>query len=219
MLLTSNGLTNPTITDAALELLGKPFEQARVAVVIDAFLPFQGHMGFLDRLRRLAEPGWGTFDIVSILGAPTHVARERLLTADAVLGYGGTNHWLAHAWRSTGLTDVLEQIVADKVYLGISAGSMIFSRAHAAAVEAFDDQEEVAMLDVQPEAALPLFDWFVSPHLDVPELPWHMEEPVRAGAARLGAPVWAIDDNTALRITDSDAEPDVVSEGRWLHLV
>ena len=83
-----------------------------------------------------------------------------------ILGYGGSNHWLAHAWIASKLAPVLGELLAEKVYVGWSAGSMMFSQLHEAAVTALDDQDEVEMLGLEkvgPE--LKLFPWFVVPHL------------------------------------------------------
>jgi dipeptidase E len=145
------------------------------------------------------------------------VIESRLRSADVVLCYGGSNHWLAHAWTVTGLAPVLRELLDTKVYVGFSAGSMIFSRLHAAAVDAFDDHDEVEMLQLSSVApAVPLFDWVLLAHLGASFLPQPAEEWAARGAARLGAPVWFLDDDTALVIRDPAAEPEVVSSGRWL---
>ncbi|MGN6741869.1 MAG: Type 1 glutamine amidotransferase-like domain-containing protein [Amnibacterium sp.] len=218
MLLTSGGIRPGPVQDAVVELLGKPLSQSRVAFVIDAILPFAGDSSkLIEHLVQHHDLGWAEFDVVSLLGGPPSVVEERLRSADVVFGYGGSNHWLAHAWRASGLAPVLRQVLDEQVYVGFSAGSMIFSRLQAAAVDAFDDHEEVAMLrldDVAP--AVPLFDWFPLCHLGAAFLGPNAEEEAARGAATLGAPVWFLDDESALRIRDPEQEPEVVSGGHWL---
>lgn len=112
---------------------------------------------------------------------------------------------------------VLRELLDEQVYVGHSAGSMIFSTRHADAVDAFDDHEEVGMLQLpSAAAAVPLFDWVVLCHLGADFLPEDAIERAAAGAARLGAPVWFLDDDSALVIRDPAEEPEVVSDGHWL---
>lgn len=130
--------------------------------------------------------------------------------------YGGSNHWLAHAWTSTGLAPVLAELLNDKVYLGWSAGSMIFSRRQADSVEAFSDQDEVAMFELGAVApAVGLFDWLVICHRGASWQPQVTDEVIAGCAARLGGPVYFLDDDTALLVRDAGAEPEIVSRGAW----
>lgn len=218
MLLTSGGIRRGPVQDAVVELLGKPIAESRVAFVIDAILPFPGDSSkLLEHLVAHRDLGWAEFDVVSLLGGPRSVIESRLRSADVVLGYGGSNHWLAHAWHASGLVPALERILEEQVYVGFSAGSMIFSRHHAAFVEAFDDQEEVAMLELDSvEPALPLLDWFPVCHLGAPWYPEDVVDQVGESTARLGAPVWFLDDETALLVRDPDAAPEVIGDGHWL---
>ncbi|MES1170118.1 MAG: Type 1 glutamine amidotransferase-like domain-containing protein, partial [Leifsonia sp.] len=105
-----------------------------------------------------------------------------------------------------------------KVYIGLSAGSMIFSRLHAAAVDALDDRDEVEMLQLESVGpALPLFDWFLIPHLGAPFFPHATDEWAADVAAKLGGEAWFLDDGSALLIRDPAAGPEIISTGHWLH--
>ena len=217
MLLTSNGLTNELLQKTALELLGRPFADSRIVVLIDAILPFSNDSHTLRNLNQLNALGWREFDLMSLFGGPQPVIERRLRDADIILGYGGTNHWQAHAWTSTGFAPLLGELLDEKVYVGWSAGSMIFSRLHERFVEAFDDQEEVAMLGLDSVGpALPLFDWALVPHLGASYFPNQTDEWAAEHAARLAAPAYFLDDDSALLIRDAAAAPEVISSGHWL---
>jgi dipeptidase E len=218
MMLMSGGLHEGPILDTLVDLIGKPVAESRSVVVIDAILPFPGDKSkLLADLAQYRALGWEALDVLSLLAGPASLVASRLRSADVIFCYGGSNHWLAHAWTSTGLAPVLQELLDEKVYLGVSAGSMIFSRQHAAVVDAFDDHEEVEMLQLDRVApAVPLFDWAVMAHLGAPYFPHATDEWAASGAARLGGPVWFLDDSSALVVRDPAADPEIVSSGHWL---
>jgi dipeptidase E len=213
MLLTSNGLTNDTL----VELLGKPIGESRVVVVLDGILGFPGDSTMLvEHLNGMRDLGWSQMDVASLFAGPRSLVESRLRAADVILGYGGSNLWAAHAWAASGLSGVLAQLLDEKVYVGWSAGSMIFSRGLDRWAEAFDDQEEVDLFELDDvSAAVPLFDWYFIGHLDAEWMPDDAEAWAARGALRTGRPVWLLDDASALLIRDPDTEPSVVSAGRW----
>jgi len=217
MLLTSNGPQDATSIEALTELVGGPLAEARLCVVLDAILPFAGDKStLLDHLNGLHGLGWAEFDVVSLLGAPAHLVEERLRAADVILGYGGSDHWLAHAWSASGLAPVLRELLDEKVYVGWSAGSMIFSRRQADAARVFGDEEARRFGLDATAPAIPLFDWFLMPHLDADYLPEQTSEWAMRSAPLLGGPSWFFDDATCLIVRDPAAEPEVRSTGRWL---
>ncbi len=220
MLLTSNGvLDHGPVQTRFRELVGRPLAECRTIVLLDAMLPFSGDKSkMLDHVTRYQALGWEQMDVATLLSGPRSLVEQRLRAADVILAYGGSNHWLAHAWRQSGLVPVLRELLDEKVYVGMSAGSMIFSRLHQAAVEALDDQEEVKMLQLDAVApAVPLLDWFLVPHLGAEFLPHSTDEWAAKIAPRFGGPVWFLDDCSALLVTDQNAKPQVVSSTHWLH--
>jgi len=219
MLLTSEGVHNDLIRQKLIDLLGKPVEEASIVAVIDAILPFGGdNTKTLADLQQMRSLGWKEFDLLSLFAGPTALVESRLRSADVIFCYGGSNHWLSHAWTSTGLAPVLAELIDEKVYLGWSAGSMIFSRRQAQSVEAFYDRDEVAMFELESVApAVPLFDWLVICHRGAEWQPQVTDEVITKCAARLGGPVYFLDDDTALLVRDAASAPEVVSTGQWRH--
>ena len=217
MLLTSNGISNHVIQEALVDALGQPITESRVIMVIDAILPFGGDKSkLLEHLSSLHGLGWAEFDVVSLFAGPPELIAERLRGADVILGYGGSNIWLAHAWTASGLDGVLRELLDEKVYVGWSAGSMIFSRRHAQAAEAIGDDEPEVFQVERVGPALPLFEWFVRGHLGADYFPEWTDAWAAETARRMPGETWFLDDDSALLVRNPDADPEVVSTGHWL---
>jgi hypothetical protein len=54
-------------------------------------------------------------------------------------------------------------------------------------------------------------------HLGAPFFPHATDEWATEVAARLGGPAWFLEDGSSLIVRDLEAEPEVVSNGHWLH--
>jgi dipeptidase E len=108
--------------------------------------------------------------------------------------------------RQSGLADLLLSLRRETVYVGVSAGSMV---ATADFGETYDGRNPPCGSD----RALGLVDFSLLPHLDHEELPENSLANLERLAARIPVPTYAIDDQTAIKVTDGTVE--VVSEGHW----
>ncbi len=63
------------------------------------------------------------------------------------------------------------------------------------------------------DETLGLVDFSVFPHLDNPALPENTMADAERWATGMSVPAYAIDDETAIRVTDGAV--DVISEGQW----
>ena len=216
LLLTSAGLRNQTLRHALQDLLGKPFASANVVYVPTASLAESGDHGwFVADLNRLYGLGWHEFDVLELNGLPRQMVLDRLLQADVIYVEGGSHYHLARSITGNGLADALLTALADRVYVGVSAGSMIFSRnldEHSA--EVLGDAADLHVLGVTTlDPPLGLFDWYLKPHLYSPDFPERGDAWADRIAARADFPIYFVDDETAIRVNGD--QTDVVSEGRW----
>jgi dipeptidase E len=216
LLLTSAGLRNQTQRDALHDLLGKPFASANVVFVPTASLAEPGdHSWFVADLNRLYGLGWREFDILELNGLPRQMVLDRLMHADVIYVEGGSHYHLARSITGNGLADGLLHALEARVYVGVSAGSMIFSRnlnEHSADI--IGDTADLHVLGATTlDPPLGLFDWYLKPHLYSPDFPERGDDWADRIAAQADFPIYFIDDETAIRV-DGD-ETDIVSEGRW----
>jgi dipeptidase E len=63
------------------------------------------------------------------------------------------------------------------------------------------------------DRALGIVDFSIFPHLDNPLCPENTMAAAAKWAAEIAGPAYAIDDETAFRVTDGTV--DVISEGNW----
>ncbi|WP_019072520.1 Type 1 glutamine amidotransferase-like domain-containing protein [Streptomyces hokutonensis] len=216
LLLTASGLRNDTLREALRDMLGKPFGEANVVFVPTASLAEPGdHTWLVEDMNRLHGLGWREFDILELNGLPPRLVLDRLLHADVIYAEGGNHYHLARSITGNNLTDGFLEALESRVYVGVSAGSMIFSRnltEHSADV--IGDTADLHLLGattVEPPFAL--FDWYLKPHLYSPDFPERDDPWADRITERADFPIYFIDDHTAVRVRDD--EVDVVTEGRW----
>jgi dipeptidase E len=216
MLLTSNGIRNDALRSALGGLLGKRFSAARMAFIPTASVAVAGDHGWLiDDLTLAHGLGWREFNILELNGLPEHVVLGRLRQADVIYVAGGNHYHLANSIIASGLAPGLADILQSKVYVGVSAGSMIFSRNLSERTgEAFGEQGDLQILgETRPRSPIGLFDWYLKPHMNSAGFPNRTPAWFEQAAAKLDFPVYALDDGSAVRVQGD--EVDVVSAGEW----
>ena len=213
LLLTSAGITNPSIRAALVGLLGKPIEACSALVNSTASYPLrQGTQLAWDYIagrqpeNPMTELGWTSVGLLELTALPS-VARAVWLPAveeaDALLVNGGDTIYLDRWMRESGLAEVLPSL--DLVYVGLSAGSLVMSPAVA---DVFASWTRSAGGE-----GLGFADFEIFPHLDNPDLPDNTTADAERWAAGLTRTGYAIDDQTAIMVVDGVVE--VVSEGSW----
>jgi dipeptidase E len=216
LLLTSAGVKNKSIRDALVGLLGKPIaESAALCIPTAAYGHSQGSparawqfISGQDSPCPMTELGWRSVGVLELTALPSLGAAHWVpwvREADVLLVGGGDALYLAHWMRESGLADLLPSL-ADKVWLGFSAGSMVLTpRIGADFVEWQQPTGD--------DSTLGIVDFSIFPHVDHPELPENTMAEAEKWAAGLAGPAYAIDDETAIKVTDGAVE--VVSEGHW----
>ena len=125
--------------------------------------------------------------------------------ADVLLVNGGDALYLAHWVRQSGLADLLPSL-AETVWVGFSAGSMVMSPRIG---EDFVGWKPPTGGD----EALGVVDFSIFPHLAPDGMPGNSMAEAEQWVAGIAGPAYAIDDETAIAVTDGTTE--VVSEGHW----
>ena len=213
-LLTSAGISNTSIHDALVDLLGKPIAEASALCIPTAVYPFPGGASMAYRFisgsaaSPLCELGWKSLGVLELTALPSIEAEHWIAAVretDALLVYGGDVMYLCRWMRESGLADLLPSL-REMVYVGVSAGSMVTAPVFG---ETYDDPDAPFVI----EKGLGLVDFALLPHLDHEDHPESSTANVGRMAAEVPVPTYGIDDETAIRVTDGAVE--VVSEGHW----
>ncbi|HEY6743687.1 MAG TPA: Type 1 glutamine amidotransferase-like domain-containing protein [Lapillicoccus sp.] len=236
-LLTSAGIKNSSIHAALVDLLDKPIAESDALFIPTAIYPFPGGPGMAWQAicgkasSPLCELGWKSLGVLELTALPSIDDAAWVPTvreADALLVWGGDPLFLANWMQHSGLTGLLPTLRSEAVYVGVSAGSMA---ATATFVETYDEpargndpplnSEDIVFATPQGDVdrilvtgqGAGLVDFAVIPHLEHAHHPDASLANAERWAARIPAPTYAIDDETAVRVVDGAAQ--VVSEGHW----
>jgi dipeptidase E len=215
LLLTSAGIKNPSIEKALVDLLGKPIAEASALCIPTASY---GHPGagparawnFISGQEPqcpMIELGWKSMGVLELTALPSidHGLWVPLVKeTDVLLVNGGDSLYLCHWMRESGLADLLPSLRA--VWVGLSGGSMVMT-----------PRIGKDFVKWNPPAGgdegLGVVDFSIFPHVDNPDLPENTMAAAEEWAAGLPNPAYAIDDQTAIKVTDGTVK--VVSEGHW----
>jgi dipeptidase E len=214
LLLTAAGISNPTIHKTLVELLGKPVAESSALFIPTAIyaLPNGGDIARRVICGSLGDPfcdlGWKSLGLLELTALPS-IQHDRwvpmLLETDALLVGGGDCQYLCYWMHKSGLVDLLPSLLRKTVYVGLSAGSMVMTR--------FGTTYSGHTLPADSDKSLGLVDFALHPHLDHEWFPDNSLANLEKLAAKIPVPSYAIDDQTAIKVTDGIVE--VVSEGHW----
>ena len=217
LLLTSGGITNLSIQSALVELLGKPIAECSALCIPTAQW---GHpMCGPASVRRfvVGEPpslmcslGWESVGVLELPALPS-IGEERWVPwvreADVLLVDGGDATYLCHWMQQSGLAELLPSL-PETVWVGVSAGSMVMTPRIG--------EDFVEWPSASDDRTLGVVDFSIFPHLGHEMMPENTLAEAERWAVEIGGPAYAIDDQTAIKVTDGAVE--VVSEGQWKQL-
>ncbi len=211
-LLTSAGLTNNSIITALADLVEKPFSEVNFAFVPTAANIQKADKSWLiDDLVNCQKRNFKQIDIVDFSAIPKEVWLPRLEYADIILFGGGNTFHLMEMLSEHQLRAELPHLIETKVYVGISAGSMVTAPRVSLSRDSMLYLEETGSL--KSEEGLGFVPFQIRPHLNSEHFPNVRLQNLEKIASDVPDPFYAIDDQTAIKVINSQVE--VISEGEW----
>ena len=215
LLLTSAGIKNSSIHDALIDLLCKPIAESNALCIPTAIYAFPGGAGSAWQLisgraaSPLCELGWKSLGVLELTALPS-IERAHWITAvqetDALLVGGGDPLYLCYWIQQSGLADLLPSL-RETVWVGVSAGSLVMGP-HVGEEFVYGSPPTTG-----GDRTLGIVDFSICPHLTHENMPGNSMAEAERWAAGIQGPAYAIDDQTAIKVTDGTVE--VVSEGHW----
>lgn len=214
-LLTSGGITNKSIHDELVDMLGKPIADSNALCIPTAMYghPWVGPgikaWEFISGKEEnpMVNLGWKSVGVLELTALPS-IDENRWIPlvqeTDVLLVSGGDALYLCHWMRQSGLADLIPSL--NSVYVGMSAGSMVMTPKIG---EYFVGWTPPSGGD----ETLNLVDFSIFPHLNHELLPGNTLTAAERWASSMQGPAYAIDDQTAIKVIDGAVE--VVSEGHW----
>lgn len=198
LILASSGLANAEIITALEAMVGKPRQAINVAVINEAIKAEVGDMRwFSEELERLTSILGGNIEFVDLQAHDMNYVKARIDLADMIFCFGGNTDYLANTFIKTGFAKILPQILAEKVWVGSSAGSCVLCHKESDEIQASvykEKREADGFMNYVPIIFLPHLHGFFE--FDQPE--------VLRASELTDLPVYALSDNCALKIIDQN---------------
>jgi dipeptidase E len=214
-LLTSAGIKNASIHDALVDLLGKSIADSSALCIPTAVYAIPDGAGHAWRFISGREPrtpmcelGWKSLGVLELTALPS-IDKEQWVPmvqeTDVLLVNGGDALYLCYWMRQCGLADLLPSL-GETVWVGLRAGSLVMT-------PSIGEDFVIWKPPTGSDETLGMVDFSIFPHLDNENMPENCMADAERWAAGMAVPCYAIDDETAIKVTDGNVE--VVSEGHW----
>lgn len=229
LLLTSNGVCNESLKEALRGMLGKQTSECNFVFIPTSYSGAPGDMTWLvNDIYNAHSMGWKNFRMLDVAVKSEWDKKlwwSFIEEADVILMGGGNAGFLSYWMQKAGLFKAMPELLKSKVYVGISAGSMVMTAGlNTASTSVSDDgsyelslESDVVPSEQLSRETLGYTDFLFRPH-------WHKLDPkyesltpesMRKAYAVLKKPIYLVDDQTGIKIEDGKP-PEVISEGEWL---
>ena len=195
-----------------MELIGKPFNECRIAYVPTAGNPITGDKSYIkmnmDSIRRLKPQ---TFELIDISKIPKSVWFSSFQKSDVLAFGGGSAEYLLNSLEKSGVKDAFSDLLKTRVYFGSSEGGMVMAKTVSLSKIGLLYWEKTGKF--KDREGLGFVDFEIRPHYNRSNFPEVRDENLEKIAKENPAPLYAIDDATAVKVVDGKVT--VISEGKW----
>jgi dipeptidase E len=146
----------------------------------------------------------GVLELTALSSLPKERWVPMVRETDVFLVNGGDPMYLCYWMQQSGFADLVPTL--NSVYVGLSAGSMVMT-------PSIGEDFVIWTHPTDGDKTLGLVDFSIFPHLDNKDLPYNTMAHAERWAAGMPVPSYAIDDETAIRVSDGTIE--IISEGHW----
>ncbi len=214
LLLTSAGITNDEIAVALEDLVDKKFSQLKFLFITTAANTGVDDKTWLtENINEITIRKPLSIDLIDIAGLPQELWQRHFEVADVICFGGGDEAYLSRILAEQNVKEYLNILLDEKVYMGISAGSIVAGifLPKGLNVEIYGEECES-----DSGVGMDFFDFVFIPHLNSPYFPGVTTEILNEKSDRFDSRAIAVDDFTAVKINDSQIS--LVGNGEsWEH--
>jgi dipeptidase E len=212
LLLTSIGLSNAAIRQAFFDLLEKPVHESTLVYIPTASNAETGDKNWvIDDLIIIKSLNFKSIEITDISAVGEEIWKPSFERADILYFEGGNTYHLMRWIQKTGLITLLPKMLETKVFVGVSAGSMITNPD--LALKLSQKIYEESMLETEQMKGLGLVDFYFLPHLNSNWFLKMRRENIELLKNDINRKVYVMDDQSAVKVVDHEIE--IISEGEW----
>jgi len=169
---------------------------------------------FINDLINLNKNNFKSIEITDISAVNEEIWKSSFKRAD-ILFFEWWNTFHLMRWlNKTGLNSSLYELLKDKVYVGVSAWSMITNPDLNLKLSQQIYEED--MLETEKMNGLNFVDFYFLPHLNSEWFKKVKKNNIEKVAENITIPIYVLDDNSALKIIDNKIE--VIREWDWFVL-
>lgn len=212
LLLTSSGFANTAISEALVEMVAKKPEEIVLVFIPTASNVESGDKQWLiEDLKNIQKQNFKSVAITDISAVPENIWRPQLEDADVLFFEGGNSYHLMRSLNESGLTALLPELLRTRVYMGVSAGSMVTGP--------YIDLRMLRSIygeDTESDSikGLGYVDFYILPHLNSLEFPLRTGNYLEQALKGISRKTYVLDDQSVIRV--EDARIAVVGGGRYL---
>ena len=214
LLLTSGGLTNKLIANALFELVDKESKETSLVFIPTASNVEKGDKSWLiDDLVNLKKQNFKSIEIADISAVDKKIWLPKMEDADVLFFEGGNTYHLIEWVNKSGLKEILPRLLKTRIYVGVSAGSMITNKDLALKLSQIIYEEDYKKENM---LGLNFVDFYFLPHLNSEWFLKMREDNIKRATKGMKEKIYALDDGCALKVVDRKVE--IIGDGKTIIL-
>ncbi len=216
LLLTSGGISNDAIKKSFFNLVNKKPEDISLAFIPTASNVEQGDKKewLIKDLIDLKNLNLKSISIVDISAVERKIWEPQLMEADVLFFEGGNTFHLMEWVDKSGLEKILPELLKTKVYVGVSAGSMILSPD--LLLNTLQKLYKEDLKRTENMNGIKFVDFYVLPHYNNSHFSKRTKENVLEATKDIKSKIYALDDNSAIEVIDGNTK--IISDGDFLEV-
>lgn len=208
-------------------MVGRPTNECKLVFIPTSYNGAAGDMSWLvNDIYEAHQMGWKEFRLLDIAVKANWDKKlwwPTIEDADVIMVGGGNCGFLSYWMQRAGLFDAMPELLKTKVYVGVSAGSMVMTAGlNTASMAVNKGKYELDVFDPNIPAeqisskTLGYTDFLFRPHWHKPTAKYEnlTEDSMRKAYAVIQKPIYLVDDQTGIKIENGKTE--VISEGKWV---